>query len=263
MHSPTRRNFLKSAGAVATPSLASAAATKLPEKKVYRRSGFAPAGHPEKITDNLYAFEDTCKVYIIREGSHCALIDFGSGKVLDHLPMLGISKVDYVLHTHHHRDQCQGDYKAVERGIPIAVPAHEKHLFADAENFWRNRRVFHLYYVRNDFNTITENIPVTIALADYSTLRWNKTSFFILPTPGHTLGAITLVAAIDGKKVAFSGDLMHSPGKIQNLYDCRSRKLDPNALSGKMVRVDDQAHTAESIATDGERKKSRGSEEKL
>jgi metallo-beta-lactamase superfamily protein len=156
MHSPTRRNFLKSAGAVATPSLASAAATKLPEKKVYRRSRFAPAGHPEKITDNLYAFEDTCKVYIIRDGSHCVLIDFGSGKVLDHLPMLGISKVDYVLHTHHHRDQCQGDYKAVERGIPIAVPAHEKYLFADAENFWRNRRVFHLYYVRNDFNTITE-----------------------------------------------------------------------------------------------------------
>jgi len=44
---------------------------------------------------------------------------------------------------------------------------------------------------------------------------------------------------------------------------CRSRKLDLNAFSGKMVRVDDQAHTAESIAADGERKKSRGSEEKL
>jgi glyoxylase-like metal-dependent hydrolase (beta-lactamase superfamily II) len=41
----------------------------------------------------------------------------------------------------------------------------------------------------------------------------------VLPTPGHTLGAITLVAAIDGKRVAFSGDLIHSPGKIQNLYD--------------------------------------------
>jgi glyoxylase-like metal-dependent hydrolase (beta-lactamase superfamily II) len=57
------------------------------------------------------------------------------------------------------------------------------------------------------------------ALADYSTFRWNKTDFFVLPTPGHTLGAITLVAVIDGKRVAFSGDLIHSPGKIQNLYD--------------------------------------------
>jgi glyoxylase-like metal-dependent hydrolase (beta-lactamase superfamily II) len=33
------------------------------------------------------------------------LTDFGSGKILDHLAGLGISTVDYILHTHHHRDQ--------------------------------------------------------------------------------------------------------------------------------------------------------------
>jgi glyoxylase-like metal-dependent hydrolase (beta-lactamase superfamily II) len=73
--------------------------------------------------------------------------------------------------------------------------------------------------MRNDFNTITENIPVARALHDYSTFRWNKTDFFVLPTPGHTLGAITLLAAVDGRKVAFTGDLIHSPGKIHTLYD--------------------------------------------
>jgi glyoxylase-like metal-dependent hydrolase (beta-lactamase superfamily II) len=219
MSIPTRRNFLKSAGAAAAPPLAATAAEKQPGKRAYRRSSFSPGGKPERLTEHLYRFEDTCAVYIVREGANCVLIDFGSGKVLDHLRDLGISKVEWILHTHHHRDQCQGDHKAVERGIPIAVPQHERHLFADAENFWRNRRVFHLYYVRNDFNTITENITVARALADYSTFRWNKTDFFVLPTPGHTLGAITLIAKIDGKQVAFSGDLMHSPGKIQNLYD--------------------------------------------
>ncbi len=187
--------------------------------KSYRRSRFAPQGRPHRLTDNLFVFEDTCRVYIVRRGSSCVLIDFGSGKVMDHLRDMGISQVDWILHTHHHRDQCQGDYRAAERGIPIAVPAHERHLFADAENFWRNRRVFHLYYVRNDFNTLIENIPVARVLADYSTFSWNGTEFFVLPTPGHTLGAITLVASIDGKKVAFTGDLIHSPGKILNLYD--------------------------------------------
>jgi glyoxylase-like metal-dependent hydrolase (beta-lactamase superfamily II) len=219
MKRSTRRNFLKSAGLAATPALPSAAAPAKPERKAYRRTRFSPAGRPERLSENLYAFEDTCRVYMIRDGSRGVLIDFGSGKVLDHLGGLGISKVDWILHTHHHRDQCQGDYLAVERGIPIAVPAHEKHLFADAENFWRNRRVFHLYYVRNDFNTITENIPVARSLADYSTFRWNKTDFLVLPAPGHTLGAISLMAAIDGKKTAFSGDLIYSPGKIVNLYD--------------------------------------------
>ncbi|MBM3774858.1 MAG: MBL fold metallo-hydrolase, partial [Acidobacteria bacterium] len=147
----TRRNFLKSAGVaaavppVATPALGAPArpAAQKPEKKAYRRSTFAPSGAPRQLSDSLYLFEDTCNVYVIRDGSSAVLIDFGSGKVLDHLRELGISKVDWILHTHHHRDQCQGDYKAVERGIPIAVPAHERHLFADAENFWRNRRVFH------------------------------------------------------------------------------------------------------------------------
>lgn len=221
MNDSTRRRFLQSAPLAAAPAAAEAqSATTAPRtRRAYRRSRFAPDAAPERLSENLYRFSDTCNVFIVRDGSRCVLIDFGSGRVLDHLGRLGIQKVDWILHTHHHRDQCQGDYKAVERGIPIAVPAHERHLFADAENFWRNRRVFHLYYVRNDFNTITENIPVAQSLADYSRFPWLKTEFQILPTPGHTLGAITLLATIDNRRVAFSGDLMYAPGKIQNLHD--------------------------------------------
>lgn len=216
MNQPTRRNFLRSAGALGAAPLGASAPA---DRRAYRRTPFAPQGAPRRLSDNLWLFDDTCNVYVVRDGTSCILIDFGSGKILDHLGAMGVSKVDWILHTHHHRDQCQGDGRAVERGIPIAVPAHERHLFADAQNFWRNRRVFHLYYVRNDFYTLTENIPVARALADYSTFRWNKIDFYVLPTPGHTLGAITLLATIDGKKVAFSGDLMYAPGKIQTLYD--------------------------------------------
>jgi len=183
------------------------------------RSKFTPRAEPRKLTDNLFVYEDTCNVYVVKNGASAVLIDFGSGSILDHLPQMGISKIDWILHTHHHRDQCQGDPRAVEREIPIAVPAHERNLFEDAENFWLNRRVFHLYYMRNDFNTITRNIPVDRPLVDYSTFRWNKAEFFVLPAPGHTLGSIALVASVDGKRVAFSGDLMYAPGKIQNLYD--------------------------------------------
>lgn len=219
MSESTRRGFLKTAPLAAAQTNPAPEARPNSRGRGYRRPAFAPEGAPRKLSDHLYVFADTCNVYVVRDGGRCVLIDFGSGKILDHLSGLGISQVDWILHTHHHRDQCQGDYRAVERNIPIAVPAHERHLFADAENFWRNRRVFHLYYVRNDFNTLTENVPVARALHDYSTLRWGKIDFFVLPTPGHTLGAITLLAEIDGKKVAFSGDLMYAPGKIVNLYD--------------------------------------------
>lgn len=221
MKRTSRRGFLKTVGtAAAAPAVTPLAATTPQiEKKTQRRTSFVPAGELKKLTENLYVLEDTCNVYLARDGSRALLIDFGSGKILDYLPGLGITKIDWILHTHHHRDQCQGDYRAVERQIPIAVPAHERHLFADAENFWRNRRVFHMYYVRNDFNTITENIPVASVLQDYGTFRWNNRDIFILPTPGHTLGSISLIIEIDGKRAAFTGDLMHSPGKLVNLWD--------------------------------------------
>ncbi len=211
----SRRDFLRAAGAAAAvrPGAAEQAG------RGYRASGFEPGGAPRKISDNLYVFEDTCNVYVVKNGSNAVLVDFGSGKILDHLGGLGIAKVDWILHTHHHRDQCQGDRKAAARGIPIAVPAHERHLFEDAENFWRNRRVFHLYYVRNDFNTVTQNIRVARPLEDYTKFDWRGMEFAITPAPGHTLGAIALLATIDGRRVTFSGDLMYAPGKILNLYD--------------------------------------------
>jgi glyoxylase-like metal-dependent hydrolase (beta-lactamase superfamily II) len=210
----SRRSFLKSAGIVAAGPGSHAEAAPLP-----RVAAFAPRSEPRKLSDNLFVFEDTCNVYVVRSGASAVLIDFGSGKILDHLPALGISKVDWILHTHHHRDQCQGDARAASRRIPIAVPLYEQRLFEDAENFWRNRRVFHLYYMRNDFNTITRNIPVERGLVDYTTFRWKNVEFRVMPAPGHTLGSIALVAVVDGKRTAFSGDLMYAPGKVLNLYD--------------------------------------------
>src|SRR5512145_2194517 len=170
----SRRRFLGTVGSVA------AATTVEPGDRAHasrpatgrRRTRFSPKDGIRRLSENLFVLEDTCNVYLVRDGSRGILVDFGSGKILDHLPGLGVTHVDWVLHTHHHRDQCQGDFRAVERRIPVAVPAHERHLFADAENFWRNRRVFHLYYVRNDFNSMTENIPLTSLLHDYGTFRW-------------------------------------------------------------------------------------------
>jgi glyoxylase-like metal-dependent hydrolase (beta-lactamase superfamily II) len=216
----SRRRFLGTVGGVAAATTADAGATAgATRPAARRRTPFSPREGIRRLSENLFVLEDTCNVYLVRDGSRALLVDFGSGKILDHLPGLGVTRVDWVLHTHHHRDQCQGDFRAVERRIPIAVPAHERHLFADAENFWRNRRVFHLYYVRNDFNTLTEDVPVAAVLRDYETFRWNGHDVFVLPTPGHTLGSVSLLMDVDGRKAAFTGDLLHSPGKLVNLWD--------------------------------------------
>ena len=176
----------------------------------------------ERISEHLYRYEDTCAVYVVvnpNEPDRATLVDFGAGSILTHLGEIGVREVDWILHTHHHRDQCQGDRIAAERGLPIAVPAHERHLFDDVENFWQNRRLFHLYYVRNTYFTLTESVPVAAELTDYERFPASGYEFFVLPTPGHTLGSVTLLAEIDGRTVAFSGDLIHSPGKVATFHD--------------------------------------------
>jgi glyoxylase-like metal-dependent hydrolase (beta-lactamase superfamily II) len=79
--------------------------------------------------------------------------------------------------------------------------------------------VFELYQVRNDFFSLTTNVPVAASLHDYEAFRWRGHEFLVQPTPGHTIGSVTLVATVDGRKVAFSGDLIYSAGKVQTLYD--------------------------------------------
>ncbi len=210
----SRRGFLQA-------GVASLAVPQLPvlHAETPVAPNFSTDAQPRKISENLFVLEDTCNVYLVRDGGHGVLVDFGSGMMLKHLPGLGIAQIDWILHTHFHRDQAQGDSLAVAEGIPIAVPAHERHFFQDAERLWNNRRVFELYEVRNDFFSLTQNVPVAASLADYDTFRWRGYEFFIQPTPGHTSGSISLVVKIDGRTTAFSGDLMHSPGKVQNLYD--------------------------------------------
>lgn len=174
---------------------------------------------PRKLSPNLFVFEDTCNVYVVKNGGRGLLIDFGSGAILSFLGALGITRIDWILHTHHHRDQAQGDPLANEKAIEIAVPLHERQYFEDAENFWSNRRIFELYDVHNDFRCLTTNVRVNRLLDDYSELVWGNYSFFVQPTPGHTPGSVSLIATIDSKRVAFTGDLIHSAGKVQTLYD--------------------------------------------
>jgi glyoxylase-like metal-dependent hydrolase (beta-lactamase superfamily II) len=217
----SRRDFLRNAGAgLMAAELAGASPGKQqkpagPAPSVH----FTPEGGLTQISPHLYVLRDTCNVYVLKDAERAILIDFGSGHVLNLLTQIGVTKVEAILHTHHHRDQCQGDSRAVAERIPIIVPEHERYLFDEAENFWRNRGIFEMYYVKNDFFSLTHNVPVAGVLRDYDTYRWGPYELLIHPSPGHSLGSLSLMGVVDGKKVVFTGDLIHSPGKVVNLYE--------------------------------------------
>lgn len=171
----------------------------------------------KKLSENLFQFADTCHVYVIKDGSEAICIDFGSGAVLDALASIGVERITDILMTHHHRDQGQGLKRAAEQGIRIWVPHAEQDLFARVDDHWQGRELFNNYNTRQDRFSLLESVPIAGTLKDYATYRFGQIQILVLPTPGHTVGSVSFLTTVDGRKIAFTGDLIYGAGKIWSL----------------------------------------------
>lgn len=176
----------------------------------------------EEVARGVYRVRDTCNVYVIAGdgawGERTGVaIDFGSGRVLDLLPELGISSITDVLMTHHHRDQGQGLPRAVELGIPIAVPPVEVELFSSVDEMWRTRQLDNDYNLRQDRFSLLQPVPVASTVPEYRSAAYGGVRLTVLPTPGHTIGSVTYLLERDGRRIAFTGDLIYAPGKVWSL----------------------------------------------
>jgi glyoxylase-like metal-dependent hydrolase (beta-lactamase superfamily II) len=180
---------------------------------------------PSRLGQALYRMVDTCNVYALQGRGEVVLIDFGSGAILQHLadaglpssPNAGLSRI---LMTHHHRDQGQGLPLAAQREIPIWVPHTEQDLFRDVDAHWQARSLMNDYNNRQDRFSLLEPVPVAGTLKDYARLNMDGATITILPTPGHTTGSISLLVEgelTEGKRLAFTGDLIAAPGKVWSL----------------------------------------------
>ncbi len=171
-----------------------------------------------QILPNLFVYEDTCNSYLVRDGTRGLVIDCGSGHIESLASTAGVASIDWVLFTHHHRDQCSGAGELASKGARLAVPQHERYLFENASDYWQQKRIYDNYNDRSTFFSLGESVPVQASLLDYEKFDWGTYEFFVLPTPGHTLGSVSLVGAVDGRRVAFTGDLLHAGGKLYQLH---------------------------------------------
>jgi len=189
------------------------------DPKLRHNQDFKPSGKLTRLSQTLWRFEDTCNVYVVRDGSRAILIDFGSGAILGRLSELGIRTVDMVLVTHHHRDQAQGLCDLRKPPFEIIVPAKERRFFDGVESFWRDVKLYINYDCRSHFNTLRRSIRVDRVIAGGERINWNGIELEAEETPGVTEGSLSYIATIDGKKVGFTGDLLAGAGKVQNWFD--------------------------------------------
>jgi glyoxylase-like metal-dependent hydrolase (beta-lactamase superfamily II) len=185
----------------------------------------------ERLSENVYCYRDICNVYVIRHGQHAVLVDFGTGLVLQELEKIDVAFVDFVVHTHYHRDQCLGDALLSAHGIDIYVGEREAQFFESAEELWQNRRVYDVYDLATEYNSLTFNAPVAKKVRDYEVLHWRDIDLLALPTPGHTRGSLTYLGLIDGVAYGFCGDLVYADGYVRTLYDLQWHYTEPDGLN--------------------------------
>jgi len=188
----------------------------------------------EQVAPGVYLFKDTCNVYAVVKDRKALLIDFGSGEILDQLRAAGVGDVQWILHTHFHRDQMQGDALAKARGIKIAVPASERKYFQNAEQFWNDKKVFVLYDLRNEFMAPRQNVDIDRSLKPGETFSWNGIELMVFATPGHTEGSLSFLYETGGQRLLFCGDLVASRGKIPTVHDLEWPYVGTNGIDAEM-----------------------------
>jgi len=214
---------------LSTAQTASLGSNASPSQQTLAPQNSAGSSGLTQIVPGVYLYKDTCNVYAIVKGDGAVLIDFGSGGILDKLPSVGVHRVGWVLHTHFHRDQSQGDQIAKARGIKIAVPAGERKYFENVEALWNDKKVLDLYDLRNEFFARRENIAIDADLEGRftsassspsdSVFSWNGIEVKVIKTPGHTEGSVSFLLETGGKRLLFCGDLVASQGKIPTMHD--------------------------------------------
>ena len=170
----------------------------------------------------VWRWTDTCNVYVVKEGDAAVLIDLGDGSVLERLGDLGITKLEWVLLTHHHREQCQGDEKLATWGVPVAAPEAERELLENPAKF-RAMNVslgdpFTIHgssFVRPPI----QSIAVRRGLKPDEVFEWRGRHLICLETPGNSPGALTYLLKTDSGTIAFSGDVMLNRGKMHTWFD--------------------------------------------
>jgi len=172
---------------------------------------------PEHAPD-LFVWTDTCNAYVVRDRDAALLIDLGDGSVLDHLKDIGVKRVEWVLFTHHHREQCQGVARLQGTGAQVAAPEAERTLFEHPADFRKLKVTLgDKFTIHGSSYVRPPLLPISLSrtFKTNDSFTWHGREFLCLDTRGNSPGGMSYLLKQDGRWLVFSGDVMldgASPG---------------------------------------------------
>ena len=170
-----------------------------------------------QLSDHLYVHHGHVNTGILRDGDRALLIDPSGTTLQTTLTELGITNIERILFTHHHRDNTTGF--PMPDNIRVGVPEKEASWFAEVETFWNDPQYrWHLYNYHPHNLMLANAIRVTDTYTEGAQIAWGSASLTVLETPGHTDGSVSYLIEVDNKRFVFSGDLIYDEGMLWDLY---------------------------------------------
>ncbi|MGD0093239.1 MAG: MBL fold metallo-hydrolase [Planctomycetota bacterium] len=175
-----------------------------------------------QIQPGLFVWTDTCNVYVLKDGDAALLVDLGDGSVLGHLKDLGVARVEWVLFTHHHREQCQGYPRLKEWNAKVGGPESERALFERPASFRKMHpnlgdafTVHGASYVRPP----AEPVLLDRGFKAMDDFYWHGNEIRCVDTRGNSPGSMSYLLKRGDSWLAFSGDVMLDGARMHTWFD--------------------------------------------
>jgi glyoxylase-like metal-dependent hydrolase (beta-lactamase superfamily II) len=126
---------------------------------------------------------------------------------------------ELLLLTHGRRDVVWAARGAAESGVKIVAPTGERYWLEQPQAFWDafTTKRFH-DYGQQSTKVVAQPLSVAQWAEENQPISWRGLSIRTIATPGFTRGSASYVVELDGKTIAFTGDLIYGDGQLLDLY---------------------------------------------
>ena len=145
-----------------------------------------------------------------------------------------------LLLTHARRDVVEAARDSVEADTEIIAPELSREALEQAEQHWQDWWDERFDYYGQEVTRLpVRSFPASRYVKDGDEIEIGGRKFTALATPGVTLDGVTFLTGIDGRRLAFTGNLLWEGGRVFDLYSFQNaiREAKIGAYHGYLGRL--------------------------